>query len=232
MKNDSDNHARPQPVVNPLPAACNMNDVNRHCGRYQQQLQQIAQTDLGNTDKVCCVIHEQISCFQSLNCPAITGALIGAVQAQIPQMCPRYVYTPGCADTISAEEPEHRRDEGRHRVLPPNYAKCVNITNATPDTVVVIATFQDDQGQREKSSAIEAGGEYQFPAEERQVRGRRYRTAIPLNKVAVVSSIDGELVEEIISATGVQDCISRTIAYNPSTDGYMITESWHGRYYF
>lgn len=45
---------------------------------------------------------------------------------------------------------------------------------------MVIVTYRDDQGEREKSSAIESGGEYQFPAEERQVPGRSYSTSIPL----------------------------------------------------
>ena len=107
------------------------------------------------------------------------------------------------------------------QALPPNYAKCVNVINSSPDSLLVTVTYKDSTGQLEKSRTISAGGSSQFTQENREVPGRSFNSVIPVHKVTVTSDQGGKL-EHLVAVTGVQGCVDRTVA--SSNIGYIITE--------
>jgi len=202
-------------VPPPIGGGCDMNELQNKCGKYVQRMQELARnSQFPNTDDMCCILNEQVNCMSSMNCADFTQAVTRPLMAQVRQLCSNFNYVPGCADNKTEN----------NRVLPPNFAKCVNITNATPDTIVVTVTYRDEQGPIERSSAIEGGGAYQFEEFERIQPGRSYRTVVPLKAITVIQQ-DGQRVEQDVTVTGVQGCIHRTILMTDTEPaGYVITD--------
>lgn len=89
-----------------LAAACNLQDFQDKCQKYQNQMQALSQGDTPpDFGKLCCLLNLQVTCINDAGCAQTLGQTMQPIKAQIKQMCGTYKYDAGCLESNSAPEP-------------------------------------------------------------------------------------------------------------------------------